>query len=312
MPNRPFTLRQLEVFGSLAATGSFKRSAEALGISQASVSSQMKSLEEQLGRRLLHRKPGRRPQLTADGIAFHEDLRAFEHAAEVLSAHRRRGGPGDEPVRYRLLVGQGMFDAYIRSKLDRFFAEHPLIELDFETRPPSNALVRSIDTGLFDFALIHQRENRNEDPALERLALVRGGIYGHRDFAEGRELPLEPDDIAELPFMMPEAGSPQEREALQNLAQAGIRPSKIVGHTPYYDVVAAMIERGVAVASFSEAILPDAARKNVVRLLPMVNWYLEFYRKRGLSGPQADAVERFLKTSVLEDPTYPSVEVFAR
>ncbi|NLE55701.1 MAG: LysR family transcriptional regulator, partial [Lentisphaerae bacterium] len=34
----PFTLRQLEVFASLCATRSFRRSAELLGISQASVS----------------------------------------------------------------------------------------------------------------------------------------------------------------------------------------------------------------------------------------------------------------------------------
>jgi DNA-binding transcriptional LysR family regulator len=42
MANLPFTLRQLDVFASLCATRSFRRSAESLGISQASVSNQIK------------------------------------------------------------------------------------------------------------------------------------------------------------------------------------------------------------------------------------------------------------------------------
>src|SRR5688572_28388244 len=90
MPNLPFTLRQLEVFGSLCETRSFRRSAETLGISQASVSSQMKLLEQQLGVMLLARRPGARPSLTAEGMAFLDDLRAFRGAAEALAAHRRR------------------------------------------------------------------------------------------------------------------------------------------------------------------------------------------------------------------------------
>ena len=73
MPNLPFTMRQLEVFASLCATRSFRRSAESLGISQASVSNQMKALEAQLGLQLFARRPGKRPTLTPEGAAFLED-----------------------------------------------------------------------------------------------------------------------------------------------------------------------------------------------------------------------------------------------
>lgn len=307
----PFTLRQLEVFAQLAATGSFRSTAEQLGISQASVSNQIKTLEEQLGRRLLDRKPGRRPVLTPDGQAFHDDLRAFELAAQKLATHRRRTAAADEPSRFRLLVGQGMFDGYVRAKLDSFFAANPTIELEFTTEPPSHSLVRAIDSGQFDFALINQRSDQAVDPNMERLARVRGGIFGHRDFVAGRKLPLSPEAISKLPFILPRAGSRQERETLQRLAQSGIRPAKVAGHTQYYDVMGAMLDRGVAVASFSEAILPIAIRANVVQLLPMDDWYLDFFRKPGVTGAAADAVEQFLKDSVLRDETYPAVELFA-
>src|SRR4051812_16505220 len=99
----PFTLRQLDVFASLCATRSFRRSAESLGISQASVSNQIKTLEEQLGVSLFDRRPGQRPTPTAEGMAFFDDLRAFQAAGEALAAHRRRG-PNDAPqsVRYKV------------------------------------------------------------------------------------------------------------------------------------------------------------------------------------------------------------------
>ena len=112
MASLPFTLRQLELFASLCATRSFRRSAESLGISQASVSNQIKALEQQLGIALFTRRPGQRPTVTSEGMAFLEDLTAFQAAGEALAAHRRKGAAGaSEPAHFRVLIGQGMLDS---------------------------------------------------------------------------------------------------------------------------------------------------------------------------------------------------------
>jgi len=310
MANFPFTLRQLEVFASLCATRSFRRSAENLGISQASVSNQMKALEEQLGVGLFARRPGQRPTLTTEGMAFLDDLRAFHSAGEALAAHRRGAGD-DQPVRYRVLVGQGLLDGFIRQKLDRFFEAHPQIELTFEAHPPSNALARDIEDGRFDFAMIHRRADRTVEPYLRPLALVRGGIYGHRKFAEGRQLPLRPELINTLPFIMPLAASAQEVEMLRFFERYDIRPRRVIGHTQYYDVMAAMLERGVGISSFADAILPPEMREDVIMLHPLENWRLLWYRKDAGSDPRCDAVQAFLMSSVLQDPNYLTISVFA-
>lgn len=311
MANFPFTLRQLEVFASLSATRSFRRSAENLGISQASVSNQMKALEEQLGVALFARRPGQRPTLTPEGMAFLDDWRAFHAAGEALAAHRRGARDDDQPVRYRVLVGQGLLDGYIRSKLDRFFEAHPQIELAFEAQPPSNALARDIEDGRYDFAMIHRRADRTVEPHLRELALVRGGIYGHRKFAEGRQLPLRPELINTLPFIMPLAASAQEVEMLRFFERYGIRPRRVIGHTQYYDVMAAMLERGVGISSFADAILPPEMRGVVVQLYPLESWRLLWYRKDAGSDPRCDAVQAFLLSSVLQDPNYSTISVFA-
>lgn len=310
MPILPFTLRQLEVFASLSTTGSFRRSAEQMGISQASVSNQIKTLEEQLGVALFDRKPGRRPVLRPEGLAFRDDLREFERAAAALAAHRRQtGAVPDQPTRFRLLVGQGMFDGYVRRKLDAFYDLHPHIDLDFETRWPFGELSQHVESGRYDFALINQRADRPVQPIWRKLATVRGGIYGHRKYAEGHSLPLTADQANRLPFILPKSTSKQEREALQSYEAHGIRPRQVIGHTQYYDVMAAMLDRGLGVASFSEAILPEALRQDVILLFPLDDWHLLYLRKDGTAGAAADHVEHFLIACLIDDPSYPAMDV---
>lgn len=311
MPNLPFTLRQLDVFASLCATRSFRRTAESLGISQASVSNQVKALEEQLGLSLLARRSGKRPTLTREGIAFFEDLKAFSAAGEQLAAHRRKGSEQERPVTCRIRVGQGLVDHFVRPKLDRFLAQNPLIELEFDARPPSLRYARDIEEGGFDFALFHLRADRPVDPGMRQLAMVRGGIFGHRQFLRGRHAPLSADEIGELPFVMPRAGSTGEADVLQALDRHGIVARKVISHTQYFDVIGAMLERGLGVASFSDVLLTLEAREDVVLLYPLENWRLIWYRKDRGSDPRCDAVESFLLSSVLQDPNYPAFDIFA-
>ncbi|GAA0275756.1 LysR family transcriptional regulator [Alteraurantiacibacter aestuarii] len=308
MPSLPFTLRQLEVFSSLATTRSFGRSAELLGISQASVSNQIKVLEEQLGVELFDRKPGRRPTLRAEGLAFLDDLRKFQIAGEVLAAHRRKNCEEVErKVRFKVLVGQGMFDAYVRRKLDQFFGAHPDIELEFEAQWPFGQLIRAVESGQFDFALINQRADHPVLNQFRELAMVRGGVYGHRKYAEGHDLPMTAEALNKLPFILPKATSKQEREVLRNYERHGIIPRHIIGHTQYYDVMAAMLDRGLGVASLSDAILPPAMRKDVIMLKSLEDWRMLYFRKDLGTDPNCNLVEDFLISSVLDDPDYPAI-----
>jgi len=312
MASLPFTLRQLDVFASLCATRSFRRSAESLGISQASVSNQIKALEDQLGLALFTRRPGQRPTVTSEGMAFLDDLHAFRAAGEALASHRRRdAADADGPALFRVLIGQGMLDSYIRPKLDRFFAAHSRIELEFDGQVPSADLARDLEDGRYDFALIHRRADRSVEPYFRQLALVRGGIYGHRKFAEGKQLPLAPDEINTMPFIMPLAATAREHEMLRFFERYGIRPRHVIGHTQYYDVMGAMLDRGVGISSFSEAILTAEMRENVIMLYPLENWRLLWYRKDHRTDPRYHAAANFLLSCVLQDPNYRTISVFA-
>ena len=309
MPSLPFTLRQLEVFSALCGTCSFREAAEQLGISQASVSNQIKTLEDGLGIKLFHRISGKRPSLTVEGLDFLDDLGAFNLAARDLAAHRKSQDLPDERSLFRINAGQTIADYYIRPKLDRFLIDNPDIVLEFHTQLPSDKTGVDVEKAGFDFALLHVREDRPVSPAFRKIALLSGGIYGHRNFAKGHELPLRPHYLSTLPFILSREGSPQEREAQATLRKAGITPRKIVSHTQYFDVIANMLAQGLGVASFAEVILPPSLRSTVILLRPLVNWRLIFYRKNGKRDPKADRVEAFLLSSLIDDPNYPVISL---
>lgn len=307
MSNLPFTLRQLDVFASLCSSGSFRKTSEDLGISQASVSSQIKNLEEQLGLSLFARRPGKNPTLTGEGAAFLSDLRDFERTSTKLASHRRQKPDFGEPISFRIRIGQGILDRFIRHRLGEFLAAHPDIELDFDAQPPGSHFSNDMLNGRLDFGLFHLRASDPVPDHLRPLVVVRGGVYGHRKFAQGKNLPMDAEEVSRLPFILPKAGSGLEKSVLMAMARYGIVPRQIVSHTQYFDVLATLMESGMGVASFSDAILPSNMREKVIPLHPLDDWRLVFFRKEGQDDPRCDAVERFLLTSVLEDESYPAM-----
>lgn len=89
-------LRQLRYFAAIAEEGSFSRAAERLHVSQPPLSTQIKSLEQEIGAQLLQRS-NRGVSLTAAGAVFYEEVRAvlsrLEHArGKTLQADRGEAG----------------------------------------------------------------------------------------------------------------------------------------------------------------------------------------------------------------------------
>src|SRR5260370_7908923 len=86
----PVELRQLLYFLAVAEAGNFSRAADRLGISQPSVSQQIRDLETALRVRLFQRR-GKRILLSPAGLIFQEQartvLRQLEQCYQDLSPH---------------------------------------------------------------------------------------------------------------------------------------------------------------------------------------------------------------------------------
>src|SRR5213595_3538320 len=119
----PLDIRHLRYFLAVARAGSFSRAADRLGISQPSVSQQMRDLETALRVSLFQRR-GKRILLTAAGLVFQKHARAILHQLENFLDEL---GGDSEQVRGDLHLGTvpWLDVALVPQLLGLFAAKHP-------------------------------------------------------------------------------------------------------------------------------------------------------------------------------------------
>jgi DNA-binding transcriptional LysR family regulator len=118
------------VFAEVVATGSFTEAARRLGLSKASVSREVASLERRLGAQLL-RRTTRSMSLTEIGEVFHAGCQRVADEAE--QAERSVGALQAEPrgeIRLAAPVSFGQF--HIAPRMPAFLARYPKLRVRFE------------------------------------------------------------------------------------------------------------------------------------------------------------------------------------
>lgn len=297
----PFTLRQLEIASALCTHSSFRLTADQLGISQASVSNQIKMLEHQLGFSIFDRQSGRKPRLSLAGAEFIDDLKAFHEASERLSRHRLKV-PRVEKQTIRIMIGEMLLASFIKPKLIAFLDANPELSLEFVPTPPVEQSIILDDK--FDFLLAHFGRDVELADGFSALAYSRSGILGHPRFADGNQQLVSAHEMSSLPFIMPPRGTSKERAQRKVLASHGIRPENVVAHLQYTSMTVDLVARGSGVAVLPEVLIPRSARGNVIMLYPLKDWKTVFFRKQGIDGHSATIVEKFMVDSILGDPDY--------
>jgi DNA-binding transcriptional LysR family regulator len=181
-------LADLETFVAVVEAGSFTGAARRLGRSKASVSRQVRSLEERLGVPLLLRTT-RSMSLTDAGAAYHQraaaalaDLEEAESAIGSLHASPRGRLRISLPMAYGLRVSASI--------LLELGGEHPGLELDLSF---SDRYVDLVGEG-FDLAV---RIGHLEDSSLiaRRLTATRMVVCASPTYLEGRPRVVRPSDL---------------------------------------------------------------------------------------------------------------------
>ncbi|MFB7874005.1 transcriptional regulator CynR [Nocardia sp. NPDC056064] len=182
-------LRHVRYLLAVAEHGNFTRAAEALHISQPTLSQQIKQLERLLGAQLLDRT-GRTVRLTDAGLVYTEharnalrDLAAGERAVhDVQDLHRGHLRVAMTPTITAYLVGP---------LLDRFHRAHPGITVTItettQDRLEADLLADTVDLGIA-FSGAHAPGIDHTALGTESLSLVVGG--GHALAARSEPLPV--------------------------------------------------------------------------------------------------------------------------
>lgn len=127
MPIRSPSLVELHAFLAVARTGSFRRAAEALCVTQAAVSRAVLRLEQELGVDVLERS-GAGVRLTPAGSELRRRTEKHVAALEEAALHLRRTS---ERLRLRLSVVPSLGTLWLLPRLEDFRARQPEVEIEF-------------------------------------------------------------------------------------------------------------------------------------------------------------------------------------
>src|SRR5262249_1829989 len=146
----PLDIRHLRYFLAVAEARSFSRAADRLGISQPSVSQQMRDLETGLRVPLFQRR-GKRILLTPRGLIFQEHARVILHQLEN-SLRELNSEPGELRGALHLGVIPVLNVALVPQLLGSFAADHPATSIAVE-EISSTEIETALEEGRMDVGL---------------------------------------------------------------------------------------------------------------------------------------------------------------
>src|SRR4030095_14835217 len=139
-------LHKLRGFHAVVKEGSFTAAARRLRLTQPSVSLQVKSLEKELGRRLLDRSP-RSLSLTREGEALFElASRLYETEREIDGLFRE--GKSLEPTKLAMATNQSIAAHILPPRLEAFAERFPKVEINIHNLRTADILAAVRDGGI--------------------------------------------------------------------------------------------------------------------------------------------------------------------
>lgn len=276
------SIHKLEVFCLVTELASFSRTAERLGIAQPVVSAHIKALSEKFGTALTTRN-GRRVVLTEEGE------RVYRWAREMVSRTReleremtefQRGVVGKATVGASMTLGSYVLPGLIADFHDTF----PKGEISVKVTTPM-LVTDAIHSGDCDFAFTildprHEVAGLDVEKIMEeQLVLVSsaGRVTGPG--------PLSPDQLADLPFVTAQFGTPRREIEEHCLMQRGLGRRHIQMEFGHAEAIKQAVRAGAGVAFLFRSSIRDELAAGLLHTLdtPGAPLYVPVYqvRRRG-------------------------------
>jgi DNA-binding transcriptional LysR family regulator len=295
-------LRRLEIFAKVAELGSFSRAAEALFLTQPTVSEHVRALEDELGVQLLDRL-GRGAQPTPAGRLL------LDYAARMLALGRAARQAID---RYQgrvsgvLVVGGSTIpgEYVLPALVGAFRSKRPEVSVSLLIGD-SRDVSRWVEEGRVEVGVTGARPSAR---SLHAEALMSDELVivapAEHPWADKKSVSL--DDVRAEPLVVRERGS-GSREALERaLDEAGLDLGgfRVVGEMGSTQAIKQAIRAGVGVSIISRRAVEDECRARQLVALPIRDlkveraFWLVTHRDRTRS-PLAQAFVAFVESHPL-------------
>lgn len=243
-------LKQLEAFVTTAEYSSFTRAAEALYLTQSTVSAHINSLEQILGVRLIQRGSRRRVQLTAEG------KQAYDMAKEILNHCQALQNLGSTIEQCQLAVGASSVPSQylVPELMSGFLAENPDSRYVLQ-RGDSDKIHRLLKQGDvrigFVGAALDRVNHHYHVVTGDRLVLITANTEVYRKLkrsgATGRQLLGQPMILREE-----SSGTRKAMEAYLNRCGIPARSLDLVAQIDNTEAIKSSVSRGIGVSVVSE------------------------------------------------------------
>jgi LysR family transcriptional regulator, low CO2-responsive transcriptional regulator len=256
---------QLETFIEVARLSSFSRAAEKRFRTQPAISSQIRSLEEEVGARLLDRSGGK-VSLTASGklfLKFAEDTLDARKAAVTAIAETERIPRGE------IVVGanEGTCLHILPEVFAHFKKQYPDVSVSIKRADYAKVLESVIDNSV-DFGVVSTPVNDN------RLTVV----LLHRDELVLIVPPRHPlaklksasaADIAQYPLVMPKVG--HTRDALDDLFHERKLKPRYAMELDSSELLKRFVAADVGIGFISRSNVQEDVQANVLAAIPIAD-----------------------------------------
>ncbi len=296
-------LRQLEIFVKVAELGSFSRAAQALGLTQPTVSEHIRTLESELGVRLLDRL-GRGAAVTRAGellVSYAARMLALSREArQALDSFQGRMS-GDLLVGASTIPGEYVLPPLI-GRFKEKFPDIAITLLIGDSQTVVGWVVEGrAELGVVGARLPHRAVEFRELMPDEEVVVVPAGHPWH-----GRA-EVDLDELRTEPLLIRERGSGTRAalEAALEGAGVGLEAFRIVGEMGSTQAIKQAVKAGVGISVLSKRAVDEERRHGLLWCLRVKDlkvaraFHLVTHRERSRS-PLAEAFRVFLDAEAAE------------
>jgi len=291
-------LWQLKIFCRVVDLSSFSKAAELINLSQPTVSSHIKALEQHFGCRLVDRYPKTVVPTGAGRLLYRYACDIIKMAEETETALADFQGE----IKGRLAVGGSTIPAgyLLPGVIGGFLGQYPEVILSLAVGDTEKMVDQTI-SGALDLSVVGARMDRHH---IQQTVLTDDQMRlilpaGHR-WSERRSITLS--ELAGEPFIVREPGSGTLKSIERRFKSAGasIQNLHVVAELGSTEAVRQAIKSGIGLSILSTAAVSEELRLGSMTALDIQgvnlkrNFYLTVRKGRTLS-PAAKTLSAFLK-----------------
>lgn len=195
-------LRVLHYFLAVAREQSISGAAETLHLSQPTLSTQLKALEDELGKQLLIRgsKGSRKVTLTEEGMILR---RRAEEIFDLVHKTENEITSSDEAVEGDVFIGAGESDVFrlVARAADRLHEEYPGVHFRVFSGN-ANYVLEQLNKGLVDFGMVYGAVDNSKYEYLPVPVKDTFGVLMRKDSPLAEKEFITPEDLADKPLII--------------------------------------------------------------------------------------------------------------